>query len=79
MPLGLTVAASVTDAAIQKKIFGPGMPIMIISDKEIKDIMKIVKSLEELGLLIKDVGETIENEAKEKKETSSYYIRYISL
>ena len=31
------------------------------------DIMKIVKSLEESELLIKDVSETIKNEAKEQK------------
>ena len=31
------------------------------------DIMKIVKSLEESGLLIKGVNETIKNEAKEQK------------
>ena len=30
--------------------------------------MKIVKPLEELGLLIKGVSETIKNEAKEQKE-----------
>ena len=29
------------------------------------DIMKIIKSLEDAGLLIKDVSETIENETKE--------------
>ena len=32
------------------------------------DIVKIGKSLEESGLSIKDVSETIENEAKEQKE-----------
>ena len=32
-----------------------------------KDIMKIVKSLKQSGLLIKDVSETIKNEAKEQK------------
>ena len=32
-----------------------------------KDIMKIVKSLESSGLLIKGVSETIQNEAKEQK------------
>ena len=32
------------------------------------DIMKIVKSLEELGLLIKGVSETNKNEQKEQKE-----------
>ena len=31
------------------------------------DIMKIVKSLEEQGLLIKGISKTIENEAKEQK------------
>ena len=31
------------------------------------DIIKIIKSLEECGLLIKAVSETIENEAKEQK------------
>ena len=30
--------------------------------------MKIVKSLEELGLLIKETNETIKNEAKEEKD-----------
>ena len=32
------------------------------------DIMKIVKSLEESGILIKGLSETIKNEAKEQKE-----------
>ena len=30
-----------------------------------EDIMNVVKSLEESGLLMKDVSKTIENEAKE--------------
>ena len=30
------------------------------------DIMKIIKSLEESGLMIKGVSETIKNEAKEQ-------------
>ena len=41
---------------------------LIISNEEMNDIMKIVKSLEESGLLIKGVSETIKNEAKEQKE-----------
>ena len=32
-----------------------------------KDIIKIVKSLEDLGLLFKGVSETIQNEAKEQR------------
>ena len=31
------------------------------------DMMEIVKSLEEVGLLIKDVSQTIKNEAKDQK------------
>ena len=34
-----------------------------------EDIIKVVKSLEESGLLLKRVSETIRNEAKEKKES----------
>ena len=44
-----------------------GTAALIISNKEIEDIMKIVKSLEEFGLLIKSASETIENEAKKQK------------
>ena len=40
---------------------------LIISNDEIKDIIKIVKSLEDSRLLLKGVSETIQNEAKEQK------------
>ena len=33
-----------------------------------KDIIKIVKSIEDSGLLLKWVSETVQNEAKEQKE-----------
>ena len=68
IPLGLTAAASATDAAIHEKIFGSGFATLIISNEEMEDIMKIVKSLEDSGLLIKGVCEPIKNEAKEQKE-----------
>ena len=42
-------------------------PLLIIFNEEMNDIMRIVKSLEESGLLIKGVSETIKNEAKEQK------------
>ena len=45
-PLGLTAAASAKSAAIHKKIFGSGFTILIISNEEMNDIMKIIKSLE---------------------------------
>ena len=34
--------------------------------KKMEDIMKIVKSLEESGLLLKGISSTIKNETKEK-------------
>ena len=64
VPLELTAAASATDRAIQKKIFGSGTTTLVFSNEDPNDIMKIVKSLEESGLLIKGVSETIKNEAK---------------
>ena len=48
-------------------MFGPGTTTFIISDEEMNYVMKIVKSLKRSGLLIKDVYETIRNEAKEQK------------
>ena len=45
-------------------MFESGMTTFIISNEEMNDIMKIVKSLEESGLLIKGVSEAIENEQK---------------
>ena len=33
-----------------------------------KDIMKIVKAIEDFGLVIKGISETIQSEAKEQKE-----------
>ena len=68
IPLGLTAAASATDAVIHKKVFGSGTTTTMISNEKINDIMKIIKSLEESGLLIKGVSETIKNEAKKQEE-----------
>ena len=59
--------ASATDAAVHKNMFGSGFTTLIISNEEMNDITKIVKSLEESGLLIKDESKTIKNEAKEQK------------
>ena len=82
-PLRLTAGGSATDAAIHKKMFGlerrpsdlasrPSeltfrMTALIIFNEEINDIIKIVKSLEESGSLIKGDSEKIQNEEKEQK------------
>ena len=67
IPLGLTSAASASaDAGIHKKSGHNSNNItLIISNDEINDIIKIVKSLEDSGLLLKGVTETIQNELKE--------------
>ena len=65
--LGLTAAVSATNTAIHKKMFGSGNMKLTILNKEVNDIMKIVKSLEESGLLIKGISEAIKNEAKEQR------------
>ena len=71
VPLGLTAAASAADAGIHKKILGSGSDhnstILIISNNEMDDILKIIKSLEDSGVLLKGVSETIQNEAKEQR------------
>ena len=54
--LGLTAAASATNSAMQKIIFGSGMTRLIISNEETNDIIKRVKSLEECDLLIKMIS-----------------------
>ena len=45
----------------------PKATTLIISNDEMKDIIEIVKSLEDSGLLLKGVSRTIQNEAKEQK------------
>ena len=55
----------------KKKKLGSGhnnATILIISNNEIEDIVKIIKSLEDSGLLLKGVTETVQNEVKEQKE-----------
>ena len=64
IPLGLTAAASAADAGILKKIIGSGITTLIISNEEMDDIMKIVKSLEDSALLLKGFTKTIGKEAK---------------
>ena len=42
IPLVLTVAVSATEAGIRQKMIGSGMTTLIISDKKINDIIKII-------------------------------------
>ena len=65
-PLGLTAAMSAIDGSIQKKIHGSGIKL-IIEEKDMKDIMKIIEALGNSGILLKGVSETIENETIEQR------------
>ena len=69
IPLGLTAAVSAADSGIPKKILGSGHSntTLIISNDEMDDILKIVKCLEDTGVLLKGVSETIKHEAKEQR------------
>ena len=78
IPLGLTAAASATDAGVRKKILGSGSrhssssvshnaTTLIISNDEMEDIIKKAKSFADSGLLLKEVTETVQNEVKEQK------------
>ena len=39
---------------------------LIVSNNEMEDVVKIVKSLEDSGLLLKGVTETVQKEVKEQ-------------
>ena len=77
IPLGLTPTALAADAGTHKKILGSGRrhssssalhnTTLIISNKDMDDLIKIVKSLEDSGLILKGVTESVQNEVKEQK------------
>ena len=48
-------------------MLGSGTKTLIISNDEMNDIIKIVKSLEDSGVILKGVSETIQHDAKEQK------------
>ena len=66
-PLRLYAAMSAIDGSIKRKMLGSGATTLIISNDEMDYILKIVKSLENSGVLLKGVSETIQHEAKEQR------------
>ena len=60
----LNSSSSSNRCSYSKKTYGSGTTALIISSEQMEDIMKIVTPLEKSGLLIKEMGETIKNEAK---------------
>ena len=73
IPLGLTAAAAAAaDVGIDKKNLESGHSssshkntVLLISNNDIEDIIKIVKSLGDSGLLLKELTGTVQNEVKE--------------
>ena len=49
---------------------GSGRRTLMISNKEMDDIMKIVQALEDSNILLKGITKTIENYTKEQKVLS---------
>ena len=68
MPLSKNVLAPLELTAVMSAIHGSGTTTLIISNDEMNDIIKIVKSLKDSGVLLKGVSETIQHEAKEQRE-----------
>ena len=65
-PSGITVVTSAIDAGIQKKIYGSGITTLIVSNKEMNGIMKIVQGLKHSNISLKGVTKTIKNETKKR-------------
>ena len=66
--LGLTAASSAVDAGVQKKIYGSGSATtLLVSNDNIQDILGVVKSLENCGVLLKRITKTIHNDIFEQK------------
>ena len=65
--LGITAAASVIGAGVRKKIHGSGTTTLIISKREMNEIMKIIQALEDSKIVLKGVTKTIKNEIKKQK------------
>ena len=69
IPLGLTTAISAADVRIRKNFYDLLVLWSIIRaiKQKMEDLLKIVKSLEDSGLLIKVITQTIENETEGKR------------
>ena len=66
-PLGLSAAMSATDAAIQKKkMYGLGTKTIQFSNKDLDDVTKIVKALEDSDVLMKGITKTLKNDIKRR-------------
>ena len=63
-PLGLSAAMSATDVAIQKIMYGSGIKTVKFSNKDLDDMTKIVKVLEDSDVLMKGITKILKNDIK---------------
>ena len=63
-PLGLSAAMSVTDATIQKKMYGSGTKTIKFSNDDLNDMTNNVKALEYSDVLMKGITKTLKNDIK---------------
>ena len=74
IPLRLTAAASAADAGMHKKVLGSGHnQTLIISNDEMEDILKIVKSLEDSRLLLEGSVKQLKTKLTNKNEDFLVY------
>ena len=66
-PLRITAAALAIDARIRKEMHGSGTTTLIISNKEMNDIMKIFRALEDSNILLKGITKAVKNETREQR------------
>ena len=57
---------SPTDAAIQKKMYGSGTKTVKFSNKDLNDMIKIVKAFEDSVVLMKGVTKTLKKDIKKE-------------
>ena len=67
--LGFTAVALATDAARNKKVLGSGNhTTLIISNDDLNNLLQVTKSLENSGILLDAITESVKKEVKEKKD-----------
>ena len=65
-PLGLSSAMSATEAAIQKTVHGYATKTVRFSNKDLDDMTKIFKALEDSDVLMKGITKTLKNDIKKE-------------
>ena len=71
-PPGLSAAMSATDATIQKKVNGYGTKTVRFSNKDLDDMTKIVKAVEDSHVLMKGITQTLKNDIKKEVHCLQY-------